>query len=317
MLRHRTVYMPCGWSCCLLLPDARVLLCSAADVDWDEALNRVSFAAFGCSRYVKSSDVADPAGKTLNPVVEAKRQKDERMERLRNPLDPRIRLLEDEVMEKLWCSRLGDSPPAERDAMDSTLRLPETQELWRKLREECGISNGFAACYFLYSLVESEEKRAAGGGETESEEAARRRQFLDSECRNTFGQGRVTSTAVLLSSDSVAVGTDGTAEVGRQVDLHAAVKEKEQIAQEAGATTVDKQTTATTAGTRAAAVAGQAVFQGSMRATVRTSQSQMLAHIRPQHLCGLPSDCLLWRFRGTGQCRDNACPRHSGCRRCN
>jgi hypothetical protein len=251
-----------------MLCDACAHLCSAADVDWDEVVNRVNFAAFGCSRYVKSFDVADPAAKSLNPVVEAKRQKDERMARLQNPLDPRVRSLEDEVMEKLWCSRLGDSQPAERDAMDSTLRLPESQELWRKLREECGISNGFAACYFLYSLIESQEKRAAGGGETESEEAARRRQFLASECRDTFGQGSVTSTAVLLSSESVAVDADG-----QQPDLHSAVKEKEDVAQESEATTVEKQATATTAGTRAVAVAGQAAFQGTMRATVSTCSS--------------------------------------------
>lgn len=246
-----------------MLPETRVLLCSASDVDWDEVVNRVIFAAFGCSRYVKSFDIAEPAGKSLNPVVEAKRQKDERMARLHNPLDPRIRSLEDEVMEKLWCSRLGDSQPAERDAMDYTLRLPESQELWRKLREECGVSNGFAACYFLYSLIESKEKRAAGGGETEAEEATRRKKFLASECRDTFGTGGVTSTAVLLSSESVAADTDGD-----PADLHSAVKEKENVAQEAEATTVEKQTTATTAGTRAVAVAGQAAFQGTMRATV-------------------------------------------------
>ena len=224
--------------------------------------------------------MADPAGKTLNPVAEAKRQKDERMARLHNPLDPRVRSLEDEVMEKLWCSRLGDSLPAERDDMDATLRLPESQQLWRKLREECGISNGFAACYFLYSLIESEEKRAAGGGETEAEEAARRRQFLNSECRDTFGQGSVTSTAVLLSADSVAVSTDGSADGQEALDLHAAVKEKEDIAQEAEALTVEKQTTAATAGTRAAAVAGQAAFQGTMRATVRIISRQAVVHTR-------------------------------------
>lgn len=262
-----------------------MLACSAADTDWDEVLSRVSYAAFGCSRYVKSYDVADPDGKTINPVAEAKRQKDERRGRLQNPLDPRIRSLEDEIMEKLWCSRLGESLPAERDAMDSTLRLPESQELWRKLREECGISNGFAACYFLYSLVESEEKRAAGGGETESEEAERRRQFLDSECRETFGQGSVTSTAVLLDSSSVAVSSDDTDAGGPQdVDLHSAVKEKEDIAQEAQATTNEKQTAASTAGTRAAAVAGQAAFQGTMRATVGTCSRSEFARIWTHHL---------------------------------
>jgi hypothetical protein len=155
------------------------------------------------------------------------------------------------------------------------------QELWRKLREECGVSNGFAACYFLYSLVESEEKRAAGGGETESEEAARRRQFLASECRDSMGQGKVTSTAVLMSPDSVAAGADGTAvvvEAGAEIDadLHSAVKEKEDVAQEAEAMTVEKQTTATTAGTRAAAVAGQAAFQGTMRATVSSPVGKMI-----------------------------------------
>eukprot|EP01043_Picozoa_sp_COSAG02_P043670 COSAG02_NODE_3826_length_6179_cov_2.971217_3_plen_291_part_00 len=256
--------------CCLMLSETLALLCSAADVDWDEIVNRVIFAAFGCSRYVKSFDVADPVGKSLNPVVEAKRQKDERMARLLNPLDPRVRSLEDEVMEKLWCSRLGDSQPAERDAMDSTLRLPESQELWRRLREECGVSNGFAACYFLYSLIESQDKRAAGGGETESEEAARRKKFLASDCRDTFGTGSVTSTAVLLSSESVAADTDG-----EQLDLHSAVKDKEEVTQEAEATTVEKQTTATTAGTRAVAVAGQAAFQGTMRATVSTYNCQV------------------------------------------
>ena len=192
------------------------------------------------------------------------------MSRLRNPLDPRIRELEDEVMEKLWCSKLGDSAPDERDAMDTTLRQPESQELWRRLREECGISNGFAACYFLHSLVESEEKRAAAGGETETEELTRRQQFLASECRDTFGAGGgVTNTAVLLDRESL--GVDTAAEEGGaegDVDLHSAVKEKEEdVSQESEAVTADLQATSKTAGTRAVAVAGQAAFQGTMRAT--------------------------------------------------
>jgi hypothetical protein len=112
---------------CVYSSHLPVYVRAAADADWDEVINRVSYAAFGCSRYVRSYDVADPSGKAFNPVSEAKRQKEERMAQLQNPLDPRVRLLEDEVMEKLWCSRLGDSSPEERDAMDATLRLPGSQ----------------------------------------------------------------------------------------------------------------------------------------------------------------------------------------------
>lgn len=121
------------------------------DADWDEVLNRVSNSAFGCSRYVKSTDVADPAGKTSRPIKERERQYEERSARLRNPLDPRIRSLEDEVMEKLWCSRMGDVSsqsilaclhpseewrgqvaPSERDEMEALLREPQSQELWTR-----------------------------------------------------------------------------------------------------------------------------------------------------------------------------------------
>ena len=240
----------------------------AADADWDEVINRVAFAAFGCSRYVKSYDIADPSEKVFNPVTEAKRQKEERMSRLRNPLDPRIRELEDEVMEKLWCSKLGDSAPDERDAMDMALRQPESQQLWRRLREECGISNGFAACYFLHSLVESEGKRAAAGGETETEELSRRQQFLASECRDTFGAGGVTNTAVLLDQESIADAPAIKGGAEDAVDLHSAVKDKEDdVSQESEAVTAGLQETSKTAGTRAVAVAGQAAFQGTMRAT--------------------------------------------------
>ena len=124
------------------------------DADWDEVLNRVSNSAFGCSRYVKSTDVADPAGKTSRPIKERERQYEERSARLRNPLDPRIRSLEDEVMEKLWCSRMGDVSsqsilaclhpseewrgqvaPSERDEMEALLREPQSQELWTRCAE--------------------------------------------------------------------------------------------------------------------------------------------------------------------------------------
>ena len=108
------------------------------DADWDEVLNRVSNSAFGCSRYVKSTDVADPAGKTSRPIKERERQYEERSARLRNPLDPRIRSLEDEVMEKLWCSRMGDVSsqsifaclrPSEGNGVDRLRRRSGTR--WR------------------------------------------------------------------------------------------------------------------------------------------------------------------------------------------
>ena len=61
----------------------------AEAADWDEVLNRVCIAAFGCSRHVPSSDVADPACKSMRPLKEIERQKLDRSARLRNPLDQR------------------------------------------------------------------------------------------------------------------------------------------------------------------------------------------------------------------------------------
>ena len=69
-----------------------------------------------------------------------------------------IREMEDEIMEKLWTARAGDSTPAQRDKIMEELCQPQVQELWRRLKQECGISNGFAACYFLSSLLDAEKK---------------------------------------------------------------------------------------------------------------------------------------------------------------
>ena len=109
--------------------------------------------------------------------------------------------------------------------------------------------------------------------------------------------------------------TDGSADGQEAMDLHAAVKEKEDIAQEAEALTVEKQTTAATAGTRAAAVAGQAAFQGTMRATVRIISFQAAVHtLNAQHLNMLPcAFCVV----GAGQCRHNTYSRVSRRRRRN
>jgi hypothetical protein len=46
----------------------------ASSADWDEVLTRVCMAAFGCSRHVHSSDVADPAQKLSRPIKEELRQ---------------------------------------------------------------------------------------------------------------------------------------------------------------------------------------------------------------------------------------------------
>ena len=69
----------------------------AEAADWDEVLHRVCTAAFGCSRHVPSTDVADPVGKLKRPLKEIERQKIDRAARLKNPLETRVREMEDEV----------------------------------------------------------------------------------------------------------------------------------------------------------------------------------------------------------------------------
>lgn len=69
-----------------------------------------------------------------------------------------------QIMEKLWTARAGDATPEQRDVLDNALRQPQIQELWRVLRQQCGISNGFAACYFLSSLLDAEKQMIQDAG---------------------------------------------------------------------------------------------------------------------------------------------------------
>eukprot|EP01051_Picozoa_sp_SAG22_P005095 SAG22_NODE_294_length_12872_cov_47.391372_3_plen_1542_part_00 len=257
----------------------------ASNADWDEVLTRTLAACFGICRHVKSSDVADPAGQLLRPIKEVLRQKAERRARLTDGGDPRVRTLEDEVLEKLWLSRAGLQTPEARDLMDQSLLSPEVHLLGQKLKQ-AGVTSDLAARYFLLSAQEAAAAAAAhqpvsaAAAEMASAEpassAAERRSLFLSQTEAAVDTETETEADVLhkpvLHSTEIAAAI-GKAQLGED-SLAAAVSPEQMVsagteskAAEQQGKEVVKEGMARTAGTRAAAVAMQASWQLPMRAT--------------------------------------------------
>eukprot|EP01052_Picozoa_sp_SAG31_P045174 SAG31_NODE_8151_length_1509_cov_1.317730_1_plen_401_part_00 len=174
----------------------------ANDADWDEVLTRTLLACFGVCRHVRSNDVADPAGRLKRPIKEVLRQKADRRARLQVGEDPRIATLEDEMLEKLWLSRIGGLSPAQRDTMDHELLHPEIHLLGHKLKR-AGVTNDMAVRYFLHSAQESSKAQGGmgdgnDGGSSEaatSSQAAKRANFLSQQLQHC-ADGDVPSTGL-------------------------------------------------------------------------------------------------------------------------